>query len=207
VIGRITRRGRPDSGIEEKGDRRDSAQVLANCGAATASLVLYPVLGSPGLLVAFAAGFAAANADTWASEIGILNTKPPRHVFTWQEIPAGTSGGVSPVGTLAAVGGAVFIAAVFLVGFNAALAPSPTIALLVVGGGIFGSLVDSALGAGVQAQFRCAQSGRTTERPKTAGVENALVRGVRFMNNDAVNFVAAATAAVATGLLFVALQG
>jgi uncharacterized protein (TIGR00297 family) len=211
VIGRITRRGRPDSGIEEKGDRRDSFQVLANCGTATASLVLYPVLGSPGFLVAFAAGFAAANADTWASEIGILNSKPPRHVFSWKEIPAGTSGGVSPLGTIAAVFGSALIALVFLYGFGPSFNPLngslTRVGVLVLVGGITGSLVDSALGAGLQAQYRCSQSGKTTERPKTAGVANPLIRGVRWMNNDAVNFLAASTAACATGLLFSLLQG
>lgn len=207
VIGRLTRRGRPDSGIEEKGDRRDSFQVLANCGTATASLVLYPLFGTPGFLVAFAAGFAAANADTWASEIGILNSTPPRHLFTWKEIPAGTSGGVSPLGTLAAVLGSTLISVLFVMVFARALPGSLTsIGALVLVGGVTGSLVDSALGAGLQAQYRCSQSGRTTERPKTAGVDNTLIRGFRLMNNDAVNFLAASTAAGATGLVFTLLQ-
>jgi uncharacterized protein (TIGR00297 family) len=213
IIGRFTRKRRPDSGIEEKGDRRDSFQVLANCGTATASLVLFHVLDSPALLVAFAAGFAAANADTWASEIGILNAKPPRHVFSWKPIPAGTSGGVSPLGTLAAVFGSAFIAVVFTIGFGPVLhltsgwTALAGVGALVLVGGIAGSLVDSALGAGLQAQYRCSQSGKVTERPKSGGVDNSLIRGVRWINNDAVNFLAASSAACATGLLFAWLQG
>lgn len=208
VIGRITRRGRPDSGIEEKGDRRDAAQVLANCGAATAGLLLHAAFGSPAFLVVFAAGFAAANADTWASEIGILNARPPRHVFTWKEIPAGTSGGVSPLGTAAALLGAVVIALVFARGFGAALRGLPVaggltgLVALVAAAGVIGSLVDSALGAGLQAQYRAAHGGRITERPRTGDVDNTLVRGVRWMNNDAVNFLASTASAAAAGLLF-----
>jgi uncharacterized protein (TIGR00297 family) len=208
IIGRFTRRRRPDSGIEEKGDRRDSFQVIANCGAATLSLVLYAALGTPAFLVAFAAGFAEANADTWASEIGILNARPPRHLFSWQPLPAGTSGGVSPLGTAAAVLGSALIALVFVSVFGSALRPGGSwagvleVSTLVLGGGILGSLVDSALGAGVQAQYRCSETGRVTERPHTGGVPNPLIKGIRWINNDAVNFLAASTAAGVAGVTF-----
>jgi uncharacterized membrane protein len=100
------------------------------------------------------------------------------------------------------------IAVVFVSGFGGVLRPGTGggdllgVSLLVLLGGILGSLVDSALGAGVQAQYRCSETGRVTERPHTRGVPNPLIKGVRWINNDAVNFLAASTAAGVAGALF-----
>ena len=97
-----------------KGSRRDAGQVIANGGFAGVAVlvhVFYPDLIIP--WVVFASAFAAANADTWATELGVLSRKPPRSVTTWKIVPVGTSGGVSLVGTAALVSGALLIALTF----------------------------------------------------------------------------------------------
>jgi uncharacterized membrane protein len=75
----------------------------------------------------------------------------------------------------------------------------------VLGGGFIGAILDSILGASIQAQYRCALSGRLTERPATQGVRNALQRGFAWVGNDAVNFLSSASVALGAAFLWKAL--
>ena len=52
-----------------------------------------------------------ALSDTLASEIGSLDTRT-RSITTLQSVPAGTNGGMSPTGTVAALFGAIIISIV-----------------------------------------------------------------------------------------------
>ena len=93
-----------------KGSRRDYGQVLANGGLGSLlaiSLALQPDQGWQ--WVAFAGAMAAVNADTWATELGVLSPHNPRLVTNGQVVERGTSGGVTLVGYLAALGGAGII--------------------------------------------------------------------------------------------------
>lgn len=146
---------------EGRGVRRNAWQVSANGGASAASLLL----GSWG---GFVGGVAAAAADTWATEIGQLYGGRPRLITSWQEVEAGTSGGVTLAGLLASAGGAA------VVGLASGSRRALGVAVLT---GVFGSVLDSVLGATVQGD----------EQPME------LPRG--FLNNDGVNAVATAAAA------------
>ena len=94
-----------------KGGQRDAGQVLGNGGLATlfAGLTFfYP--DDPRLWLGFAAALAASNADTWATELGVLNPHPPRLItHPTRVVEKGSSGGISLVGTLAALTGAGLI--------------------------------------------------------------------------------------------------
>lgn len=181
-----------------KGGQRDWAQVLANGGVAFIALFLW-LAGfidgrQAGLL--YAGALATVNADTWATELGVLSRQAPRLVTTWRPVPMGTSGGVTALGTLAALAGAA------LIGMLAAwLLPAlPGAAILAVSlAGLAGAFVDSLLGATVQAIYYCPQCDKHTERhpQHVCGTATELVRGWRWLNNDWVNFISA----VAGGLL------
>jgi len=83
----------------EKGGRRDAAQVIANGGVAAALAALsIPLEGAalPHLFAGFVGALAAATADTWATEIGVLSKARPRMITTWKIVDAGTSGAVMP---------------------------------------------------------------------------------------------------------------
>ncbi|MFM8323057.1 MAG: DUF92 domain-containing protein [Chloroflexota bacterium] len=101
------------AGLSEKfskGSRRDWAQVLANGGLGALLAVLHVLLpGQAWPWWAFAGAMAAVNADTWATELGVLSKTPPRLLTTLRPVERGESGAVSALGTLAAFSGAALI--------------------------------------------------------------------------------------------------
>jgi uncharacterized protein (TIGR00297 family) len=169
-----------------KGGPRDLGQALANGGAAAAIAVAYGLLGQPpSLAAAFAGALAEANADTWATELGILAKQKPRLITTGRVVAPGTSGGVTWFGTLAALAGAA------LIGGLAALFRNDW-RLLLAGGiaGLAGSLFDSLLGATVQSIYYSDKRGKETEKPvERDGTPNRQLRGWRWVNNDVVNLL------------------
>jgi len=174
---------------QAKGARRDAWQVLANGGVATLCIMLRQQHG-------FVGSLAAAGADTWATEVGMLAGRRPRLITTLRPVVPGTSGGITPAGLAASVGGALLVGLVWSVfgGRGAGV----QVALLA---GVSGSLVDSVLGATVQALYRCEACGAATEVPRhtSCGRPARLVRGRRWMTNDTVNALATlAGAAVAS---------
>ena len=190
-----------------KGSQRDLAQALANGGAAALLAVANALWPHPAWWAAFAAAIATVNADTWATELGVLSRIPPRLVTTGQPVDAGTSGGLTPLGTLAALAGAVLIglvAAGFTVAQGQSLAPAVGLLLLVSFAGLAGSLVDSLLGATVQAIYRCELCGQETERHPThrCGGRTRHLRGWPWLDNDWVNFISAVAGAGGAGVLW-----
>jgi len=174
-----------------KGDQRDAGQVLANGGLAAVFVIIHYFfpLSSIGW-VGFAASLAAVNADTWATELGVLNPTPPRLITNLRKrVEKGTSGGISLVGTLASLLGAAAIAlpASFFT-FNWSLFPIITLA------GLLGSLFDSFLGATVQAMYFCPTDNKETEKHPlhTCGTETVHLRGWPWLTNDWVNFACGA---------------
>ncbi|MBC8504885.1 MAG: DUF92 domain-containing protein [Chloroflexi bacterium] len=174
-----------------KGSQRDWAQVLANDGFGTI-LVIF-VLIKPDQTwtwIAYAGAMATVNADTWATELGLLNPKPPRLITNGRVVEAGTSGGISLLGTLATLGGAALIG---LVGAAFSLgAGAWTLLLAATLGGVSGSLFDSLLGATVQAIYYCPSCQKETERHPTHSCESHTqqIRGWSWLDNDLVNFLA-----------------
>ncbi len=195
-----------------KGGRRDAWQVAANGGVAGLAVVLhllFPAAVFPWVM--FAAAFAAANADTWATELGVLNRHWPRQLTTWKPVPPGTSGGVSLAGTLAAAGGSLLIAAVAVALWPIAGSGSVErllFGLVILAAGVFGSLVDSLLGATVQSIYWCPTCGKETEKypSHSCGSRTTKLRGWGWMNNDAVNFTCTLSAALLAGILSIAIN-
>lgn len=89
---------------------RSADQVLANGSVAALFAIWHGVSSSVWIATAFAGAIAAATADTWATEIGLLSKSPPRLVMTKRVVSPGTSGGVTWLGTIGGVAGSALIA-------------------------------------------------------------------------------------------------
>jgi uncharacterized protein (TIGR00297 family) len=177
-----------------KGGQRDAGQVFGNGGIAALFVTLhffFPEVSWPWL--GFAASLAAVNADTWATELGVLNPTPPRLITDLRKVvERGTSGGISWIGTLASLAGAGII------GLEAALLnPSGrnwSYFVLATVAGLLGALFDSLLGATVQAIYYCPSCQKETERNPThgCGATTTQIRGWTWLDNDWVNFACGA---------------
>lgn len=181
--------------IQPEGER-NARQVLANGGLFALSALGYLVLPSPLWYAAGAGALAASTADTWATEIGTLFGGEPISLTTGRKVPPGTSGGVSLIGTLAGVAGALFIA------LAAALANWPIPFAAAALGGMAGALADSLLGATVQARRWCEVCAKSTERlVHSCGTPTIHAGGVAGFDNDAVNAVCSGVGALVALLL------
>lgn len=182
--------------VVEKGDRRDAKQVLANGGVYALAAIAYMLSHTRTWYAVGVGALAASAADTWATEIGTLICRNPVSIISGRRVPAGTSGGVSMIGTLASIGGALFIAA------GAALALWPVPFTAVVLGGLAGAVADSLLGATLQTRRWCDVCAKSTERPvHNCGTPTRRTGGIRGFDNDAVNAVCSGVGALVTLLL------
>ncbi len=187
-------------GLDEKyskGGRRDAGQVFSNGGIAALFVLLHAFFPqSIWAWTGFAAALAAVNADTWATELGVLNPNPPRLITDLSKrVEKGTSGAISVYGTCAALLGAGVIGILAVMLFpngNASLF------ILVTMSGLLGSLIDSLLGATVQAIYFCPTDKKETEKHPfhTCGTPTVQIRGWKWLNNDWVNVACGASGAV-----------
>lgn len=253
---------------------RTHIQVLANSGVASVLIALHAwqlhkrseatkgIMSSAGrapdsfcfsygptadlLIVGIVAQYAAAAADTWGSELGILSRSPPRLITSWnlRPVPPGTNGGVSAVGTVAGIAGALTIALTALIlmpfcqpgvlrwdagikqlvygeggakpGFHGGsgwgLPEQLMFVACVTGWGALGSLLDSVLGATLQRTVVDGKSGKVVEGVGGARVwvtapegksgvpegeaSRKVVSGLEILDNNGVNFVTSASAAI-----------
>ncbi|KAJ4301874.1 hypothetical protein N0V90_003970 [Kalmusia sp. IMI 367209] len=135
--------------------------------------------GSDVLVMGIVANYAATCADTFSSELGILSKSKPRLVTApWRVVPPGTNGGVSLSGLSAGLLGGFIIASASTLlipfcddwswGDKIRYTQAMTLA------GLGGSLLDSVLGALLQASVVDVHSGKVVEGP---GGKKVLVHG------------------------------
>jgi uncharacterized protein (TIGR00297 family) len=193
-----------------KGSERDAGQVLANGGIAGLFVILnaifpqsiFPWLGFVGAL-------AAANADTWATELGVLSKKPPILITTLKRVERGTSGGVSLAGTVASFCGSLLVAIVFGLLFRSeSFSAGMRLVIIAALAGLVASLVDSLIGATVQSMYFCPVCQKETERHPihSCGNSTVFIRGWKWMNNDWVNGVCTLTGSLLAIGLFLLIQ-
>lgn len=179
-------------GLDPKGDRRDLWQVYANGGAAAVGAGFGLPDGALGIWLVTAT-LAAAAADTWATSIGTRSRELPRLPWSGRTVPAGSSGGMTLMGTAGGVAGALIVA-----GTGAIALDMPV--LLPIGTliGFFGMVADSTLGALLQGRFHCPACDVASEwRVHRCGAATTREGGLVWLNNDGVNFAATALAGCA----------
>lgn len=194
LLSRIGAQQKGKLAADDRPHARSAWQVLANGGVA-ACCVFAARHGGAHFAAGFAGAFAAASGDTWGTEIGMLAPRATVSILTLRPLRAGLSGGVTPLGLVASLAGAACVA-----GVAALVGVAPFLA--VAFGGVAGAILDSALGASLQALRWCPICDRECEtRVHYCGNATTLRRGASFLENDGVNFVATLGGAVVASVL------
>ena len=202
----------------KEGGQRDYVQVLSCSILATILALVYMVMEGEDapvdftghqrrsfLLCAYLGHYACCNGDTWASELGVLNKGAPRLVTTpWRKVPAGTNGGMSTVGTAASLAGGLFIGVGFaLLGLTAGGWQSGFVWLGALGG-LGGSLLDSLMGATLEATYYDTDKKMIAHAPVGGSV--VKICGWDILSGEQVNAISTAATTFlcgfAGGLLF-----
>ncbi|HUS75214.1 MAG TPA: TIGR00297 family protein [Methanothrix sp.] len=157
---------------QSHGGVRGYKNVYSNSLVPLALAICYGVYHNDVFIFAFIASVATANGDTLASEIGETSHSKPRMITTFKETETGVDGGVTPLGEVASLAGAIIIG-LLATGMGMAGALGIVIAAI---GGFLGTNFDSLLGATLQS------------------------RGV--LSNNGVNLVATAFGALVGGVLW-----
>jgi uncharacterized protein (TIGR00297 family) len=193
-----------------KGSQRDLGQVASNGGVATLLALAHGLSQKDHVRQTLEAGYvgalATATADTWGTEVGVLSSQQPRLITTGKITTAGTSGGITLIGTGASAAGGLALGSIFWLLKKRQRASSllPLIALI---SGLVGSLFDSLLGATAQAMYYCPACHKETEkRIHSCGTTTRHVRGLPWMDNDQVNLLATLSGSLVAMLLRISLN-
>jgi len=191
--------------------RIEAHDVGARTGWALFLVLLYAATREePRIFFAFAGAIATATADVWATELGVLSSRPPHLISTGDRVVRGATGAISLLGIIAS------LAASSLVGFAGLLLQMAKVWLVqqtwegtynwlplaATLGGTVGCLTDSLLGATAQAIYYCEHCEKRTEKPvHSCGEETTQIRGWPWLNDRGVDLISSIIgAAVTTGV-------
>ena len=191
---------------QEKGGARAWPNVLANGAIAAIMALSEGIFGGKIFLAGFLGAIGTATSDTLATEVGLLNPKPPRLITKLsKKVPAGTSGGVSPLGELATLFGSFVIgASAWLLYLGGPLFEwnSSKLVLVALIAGTVGCTFDSILGATIQGLYRCSACNKITDNRKHCGKTSRHIKGMEWLDNNLVNFLSAIVGAFTAMLIF-----
>jgi uncharacterized protein (TIGR00297 family) len=195
----LSRLPKRDTAIDEhfaKGTTRDASQVLANGGIGAVLVLLWSITLDPLWYAAYLGALGAAAADTWGTEVGTRLRVRPRLITTLQPADPGTSGAISPGGTLGGLAGGLLVAL-----SGVPWSAGPGLLVPITAASLAGSLIDSLAGATIQARYRCVVCGRATERRVHCEGRTVLEGGMERAGNEAVNLLCTVTGALVAFIL------
>ena len=174
---------------------RTTYQVLANGGVGLILCIINNFYHEELFFYMFLASIAAANSDTWATEIGKLSKTKPKDIISGRILMHGESGGITSVGLIGSIAGSAIIAMLgFFLKFNF------TFIVLVFISGFLGSLFDSILGSTLQGRF-ISYDGKTITESKSKN--KYLYSGLTVIDNNTVNLVCTISAVIVFNLILI----
>ncbi|KHF41832.1 DUF92 domain-containing protein [Halalkalibacter okhensis] len=174
-------------GIVQKGQQRDTNQVFANGGVSALLAFIYFLNPSEILICGFVASLAAANSDTWASELGSHSKKKPYHLMKRKHVSPGMSGAITSLGLAASIAGSFLIVIFSIIFWWGPSYGSLILLLALTLAGFLGNLVDTVLGGVWQVVYRCPVCLIETERENHCNRKTERIKGKKWMDNDIVN--------------------
>ena len=164
---------------EIKKSDRTINQVYATGGIALSICILNYFFSHSLMYPCFLASVAAANSDTWGTEIGKKSNKKPIDIISGNTVSEGVSGGITLYGNIGSIIGSILIG---IIGYYF-LRDIKIISLIIISGFI-SSIFDSILGSSVQARYISPEGLIITEEYKKSYY---LYTGSKQVNNDIVN--------------------
>lgn len=192
---------------------RNATQVFANSLTASVLIVLQSpasyglggLVNSSSLSQLFLVGvichYAAVCADTWSSELGILSKGDTFLITTLKKCPKGTNGGISSLGLGVAVAAGAFIGTIsslFIYSPVSQFVECVSMIAFTSGMGLFGSLLDSVLGATLQESVVEKEhgiivegegGGKLTQGESQQKGKYKVVSGINVLSNNQVNLL------------------
>jgi len=169
----------------EKSGVRDYLQVFANGGLGGVLVIINAINPDEIFYLIYLATLSAVCADTWATEIGTWKKTATYNILNLRPVAQGVSGGISVRGTVGAILGSTAILFSGILWIDISYIHY---AILIITAGVFGSMIDSVLGATIQVQNKCSVCNKVTEKIVHCGKEADHFSGYKWINNDAVNF-------------------
>jgi len=146
---------------------------------------------------------AYSNADTWASEIGVLHRGRPRLILKpWITVDPGVSGGVTWVGELSSLAGSLTVALSYSLMKYLEGSPDPVGTIIVTLGGYLGEVLDSVIGSLIQAKYYCSRCCSLTDHKiHTCGNVTVKSSGLEYVTNESVNLISSIIVCIATAII------
>ncbi|ADN50158.1 DUF92 domain-containing protein [Vulcanisaeta distributa] len=184
--------------------------MLAGVAYFVRDMTMYQLLST-----AAVTSIAYSNADTWASELGVLSKSRPRLITKpWTTVDPGVSGGVTLLGELSSFIGSTTIALTYLgiqyilklLGYISSVNIWFVVIVLILG--YLGEVLDSIFGALFQPKYRCLKCGVMTDREvHVCGERTVRVMGSYDLENEDVNLLVSAIIAAISIITLLLLIG
>lgn len=175
-------------------DERSAWQILANSMVAGGLAIAYYLTKQRLFLLGAIAVIGEEFADSMASDFGRLSKRQPLDVLRFRRLTTGISGGVSLIGTTMALVGAVL--AIFfpwvIMGGKITLQTF----MLLSGVAFLGTIVDSMLGSGLQALYKCNVCNKLIENPNHCQTQAQKIKGICWVDNSMVNLLSGLITAI-----------
>lgn len=175
---------------------RNEIQVLSNGGAALVCALAYVIFPKPVFIIAFVAVMAEALADTVSSGVGVF-AYDTYDIFRWKKCDKGVSGGVSVIGSVAAVIASAIIPTIAYLGGII----KPIYIPICAGTALLGCLVDTLMGSLLQEKYICKKCGMVTDETIHCKMETVKHSGLSIVDNSVTNFVSNVFCAVLVMLI------
>ncbi|RKD31748.1 DUF92 domain-containing protein [Lacrimispora algidixylanolytica] len=167
--------------LHKRNGVRSYIQVLANGSVTVVLSVIFYFTRLDSIWFGIFVSLAVASSDTFSSEIGMLSKSAPISILTFKKTESGLSGGITFLGFLGSLVGASIIGSVVLYSRAGMF-------ISVVISGVIGSMIDSFIGAALQIKY-ITPEGEITEKEFCNGKKLEVYSGIRWINNDYVNFI------------------
>ncbi|QOJ79511.1 DUF92 domain-containing protein [Infirmifilum lucidum] len=195
AVTRLAYSSKKIKGSAEREEGRSASQVIGAGSIAAILAAMYGILPDyrGRLLLPALAALAASNADTWAAEIGALYPGKPRLITRLKvKVEPGTSGGVTPLGSLGALVGSSLIGLIVLVENSLGLLhTSQVVVPYIVVLGWLGEVLDSLIGASLQVKYFCSRCQTLTDKPvHLCGEKTMKIGGLDWVSNETTNLLA-----------------